>query len=251
MTSSLRPASVLFSLALAAAALSTSAFAQAPAPKAAASKPAAAASKPAAAPAPQVRRATFEPSIQAKPAAPKEKLLTREELKACFARQMKNEAEATAIKSDQEAYKKDYEGIVSAQAELTKQQATNRATQTELSTERGAISNASTELQAKALANAKPSEDDKKAWEAERAVLVERAKVLDDKITAFNNAVQSLRDRSKEVDARVPGINERQKSINGRVEALQAELKTWREECADKAYDEADEAVVKKELGMK
>jgi chromosome segregation ATPase len=228
---------------------SAAALAQtAPVPKAGASKPAAKGAAPA--PIPQIRQATFAPTIAAKP-APKEKLLTRDELKACFSRQMKNEAEADDIKLAQTAYKKDYDQIRADQEAAQKEQAANRAKQAELSAERSAISAASQELQSKSLQNTKPTDADKAAWEAERTALVARAKTLDDGIVAYNAAQAATRSKAIAIDNRVPAINEQQKTVNARVEAFQAAHKAWRDECADKPYDEADEAVVKKELGMK
>ena len=210
-----------------------------------AKKPAASAPKPAL----KIRpMAPMPAATPAPPAAPKEALLSRDELRACFKTQAGNEAESAALQTDQAQFKIDYDAIRAEQEVLSKENATNRAKQSELAAERDAVSNASSTLQAKALANTKPSDAEKAALEAERNALVERAKALDDNIGKYNAAIAAARECAAKIDPRVAPINERSKSINARVETLNNTLKEWRAKCSDKPYDEADELVVKREL---
>jgi chromosome segregation ATPase len=232
----MKPASTLIRLAALGVAFAACAVhAQAPAPKPAA-KP------------PVVRNVTFAPSA---PAAPKEKLMSRAELKACFERRMKNDADAKTLAADQAAFRADYDAIKADQAAVESENNANRATRDAITKRRADHDAANQAFAAKMAAVEKPTEEQRAAWVKEREQLLESGRAIDTAVPEFNKAAQATRDRSAALDARVPAINERQKALNARVEPLQTTLATWRTECGDKAYDEADEMAVKKELGIK
>jgi chromosome segregation ATPase len=203
--------------------------------------------KPAAKP-PIIRNATFAP---APPAAPKEKLLSRAELKVCFERRIKNDADAKALAADQAAFRADYDTVKADQATVEAENTAHRTKRDEINKRRAEHDTANQAFAAKIAAVEKPTDEQRAGWAKEREQLLESARAIDTAIPEFNKATQVTRDRSAAVDARVPAINERQKALNARVEPLQTTLATWRTECGDKAYDEADEVAVKKELGIR
>lgn len=190
-------------------------------------------------------------AVAATPAKPKEKLLTRAELRECFVEQVKNDADAAALVKEQTQYKIDYEVIKKDQAALNAEIDASKAAQADLGVQRAALNTDSSALQSKSLAVAKPTDADKATWEAERTALVARAKLFDDKIVAFNASQQGMRERAAALDARIGPINALNKAQNTRVETLDAVLKDWREQCGNKPFDERDELAVKKELGLK
>jgi chromosome segregation ATPase len=185
------------------------------------------------------------PSTSAK-VRPGEKLMTRDELRACFKDRAANDASAKALIADQDAFKKDYDAVRAEGAQLRADNEAARAQAAAIQTERQAVNERTSVLAARAATL--KTDEEKAAYEKDRQALLADGRAVDAKVEAFNAGQAPLRERSTAFDAKVAPINERQKAINARVEAQTATVNEWTTRCNDRAYDELDEIAVKKEM---
>jgi chromosome segregation ATPase len=199
---------------------------------------------------PEVRKLAPSPTSAAPAPStkirPGEKLMTRDELRACFKDRATNDASAKAVIADQEQFKKDYDAIRAEGTQLRTDNEAARAQAAAIQAERQSVNERTSLLGARA-ATAKTDEE-KATYEKDRQALLADGRAVDAKVEAFNAAQASLRERSNAFDAKVAPINERQKAINTRVEAQTATVNEWTTRCNDRAYDELDEIAVKKEM---
>ena len=176
-----------------------------------------------------------------KPTAPKPKLMTREELRACIDQQEANSAEAAAIKTEQASYKANAEAlkaekavVEAGEAELSKKIAAVKAEKEGILAEHAAIAAEASklkkeELKARNEAYLKRTTDFNGMFEAVKAADAEQAT----KRKAFGEKVDALDVQFKAIEERT----EKHFDANDK----------WKAECSNKAYDENDEKAVRKE----
>ncbi|TAG00963.1 MAG: hypothetical protein EAZ43_12370 [Betaproteobacteria bacterium] len=222
---------------LAAIFLSSSAFAQtAPRADKAAPKAAPKVVKPAAA-------AVAAP---AQPAAKADRIMTIDELRACMQLNAANEAQAKDIVLQQQAFKNDESAVRAEQAEVNTANAAARKRAAAIVAERDAL-NAMIPVMNERAAAAK-TDAEKAAYEADRATLVERGRVLQQETEAFNASQQPLRERVDALNVQIAVINQRALTVNELVEPQQKQVEVWREQCGNRRFREDDEVIIKKEL---
>lgn len=172
---------------------------------------------------------------------PKQKLMTRDELRTCLKQASDNEAEAKAVLAAEAQYKADRERLMKDKDDLTKggqaldaNAAAIKAEQAELIRDNEAMKEKLPEMSRaeqkaaidayalRAKANDAKIEDHNKRKDEYLA----KAKVFDDAITAYNATGKTLETRSLD-----------------HLDAVDA----WKKACGNKAYDEADEIAIKKE----
>lgn len=175
---------------------------------------------------------------------PKQKLMTRDELRACLIRFDKNETDAKDIKAAQTANAQERAEMIRLKDELTK---TGQL-----------ISNSANELKAEREALIKSQEGIKEQIakleraEAEKVLADYKAKTAahDERIDAYNKTKAKYAEDAKSFDAKIEAHNNGSKNLQTRAEAHLDEVDDWKAECSNKAYDEADEIAVRKELGL-
>jgi chromosome segregation ATPase len=176
---------------------------------------------------------------------PKQKLMTRDELRSCFKSLDKNDTEARAIKAAQAANTQERAELVQAKELLTKQGEAINAMAPEIKTERDTLIKAQEDIKAQV------AKLDKAAAEALIKDYQTRAAAVDAKIEAYNAAKLKYADEAKVFDAKIEAHNNDSRALQTRTEAHLDEVDNWKEDCSKKPYDEADEIAVKKELGLK
>ena len=175
---------------------------------------------------------------------PKQKLMTREELRACLVRFDKNETEAKDIKAAQAANAQERAEMVKLKDELTLAGQTINTTATELKAEREAL--------IKSQEGIKEQIAKLERAEAEKVLADYKAKAAahDERIDAYNKAKAKYAEDAKSFDAKVETHNKSSKDLQTRTEAHLDTVDDWKAECSNKPYDEADEIAVRKELGL-
>jgi regulator of replication initiation timing len=226
----------LAALSLVAALMSASALAQTP--------PAKPAAKPAAKP-----RVT----LQAAPGAvvtakPKVKLMSRDELRACFDRRDANEAEAIAVQEAEKLLIPEREAIVKDAATIKQRDAELVAEQKTIQLEMATMTQRATEVQEQI----KKAENKKEA-EALRAEYQKQADAVNARIEPHNAKRKEFREliEKTNLDARVDAFNKNKEELGQRFDKLGDAQDAWRNECGNKPYDEADEIALNKERAAK
>ncbi|MCX2863215.1 hypothetical protein OOZ63_15390 [Paucibacter sp. PLA-PC-4] len=176
---------------------------------------------------------------------PKQKLMTRDELRACLTTFDKNETDAKEIKAAQAANAQERAEMVKAKEELTQQGAALTTTGTELKTEREELIKGQEVIKAQLPKMERP--------DAEKVLADYKAKAAahDARIDAFNASKNKYSADAKAFDAKVEKHNADTQALQARAEAHLDKVDDWKEDCSKKPYDEADEIAVKKELGLK
>lgn len=176
---------------------------------------------------------------------PKQKLMTRDELRSCLTQLDKNDADAHEIKAAQQANTEERAELVKAKDLLTKQGEALNATATELKAERDVLLKTQDELKVQIP----------KMEKAEAETLLKdyqaRAATADAKIDAYNASKLKYTDDAKAFDAKIVAHNAASKALAARTETHLDGVEDWKEDCSKKAYDEADEIAIRKELGLK
>jgi predicted kinase len=176
---------------------------------------------------------------------PKQKLMTRDELRSCLVQLNKNDAEAREIKTAQQANTEERAELVKAKELLTQHGDALTASATDLKAERDALLKTQEELKVQIP----------KMEKAEAEALLKdyqaRAAATDAKIDAYNASKLKYTEDAKVFDAKVVAHNAASKALAARTETHLDGVEDWKEDCSKKAYDEADEIAVKKELGLK
>ena len=175
-----------------------------------------------------------------------DKIMTRDQLRACMKLEQSNQKMAAEILQEQDAFKRDQDAVKIEQAEAGKVNDEIRTRAAALAAERDAMSARVAELSAKGPAAKTDAE--KADYETERVKLVERNRRYEQNIELFNASQQAQRDRIAALNARIDAINQRNKTVNDRVDPHQKQLTVWREQCGNRRFREEDEIVIRKEL---
>ncbi len=172
---------------------------------------------------------------------PKQKLMTRDELRACLKQQSDNDAEAKAVLAAEADYKKERERLVAEKEMLIKDGEAVDANVLAIKAEQAELLKANEELKTK-LPDMSRSEQ--KAAIDEYNV---RAKANDAKIEAHNKHKDEYLAKAKAFDEAIEKFNKAGKDLEARsLDHLDA-VDAWKKACGNKAYDEADEIAIKKE----
>jgi len=172
---------------------------------------------------------------------PKVKLMTRDELRACFKEQDENEAEATAILAAEADYKKQREAVLAEKDALTKEGEAISANADAIKAEQAQLIKDNEALKAKL-----PDMNKKEQKEAIDGYN-QRAKVSDAKIEEHNKRKDAYLARAKAFDEAIEPLNKLGKDLETRsLDHLDA-VDAWKKACLNKSYDEADEKAIRKE----
>lgn len=173
---------------------------------------------------------------------PQVKLMTRDELRACFKRQDDNAAEAKAVKDAEAAHKLEREKLLVEKDALTKEGEALSASVTAIKAEQAEILKSYEEIKAK-LPELKKKEQ-QELLDGYNA----RAKAHDAKIDAHNKAKDAYQARAAAFDPRIEAYNKYGKELETRsLDHLDA-VDLWKKECGNKPYNEADEIAIRKEM---
>lgn len=219
----------LASVSLAAALMAGSALAQTP--------PAKPVAKPAAKP---------KVTLQAAPGAvvqakPKQKLMTRDELRACLARNDASKAEADGIAAADQQLIKERDAVLLERDAIKKQQAEVEAAEKAILADNQAVAKRFEELK-----ELLPKMSKKEQTEA-KADYEKRAGVVNAQIDPHNARKKAFLEQVKLFEERVETFNKKKDELGTRADKVGDEQDAWRNECGNKAYDEADEIAIKKE----
>jgi len=173
---------------------------------------------------------------------PKQKLMTRDELRACLFEDKALIDENTALKNREKEVLADRDALKAFKAEQDKAEADMQTRSKELKAEIESVKAFAAEIQAGA---AKMEKDQLKAKQDEYQA---RADALQPRIDAFNKERNDRVEKYKGFNERVDAQAKAQDDFNEAVETLQDKRDEWKKRCANKPYDEADEIAVKKEL---
>ncbi|MBT9493731.1 MAG: hypothetical protein IV107_15620 [Paucibacter sp.] len=172
---------------------------------------------------------------------PKQKLMTRDELRACMDRNDFNTKEALAIKADQVAYNDNANILKAEKAELQKGEETGAAGTAALKKEREGILQMFEEIKAAA------PKLEKAELEARNKEYQARAAAFDASVTTLNEGIKANLDKRKAFSDKVDAFNASFKALEARQDAHFDKMDSWKAECSKKAYDEADEKAIMKE----
>jgi hypothetical protein len=217
-------ASVL-TLALIASLSTFAASAQTPPTKPAATKPAA--------------KAPAKP--EAAPAKVRPKLMTRDELRECFARRDANAAEAKAIEAADAALLTERNGVLAERDAIQTRNAEINAAEKMLVAENQAVQKIYDDLMAK------KGDMSKKELAAAKADYEVRANEVNAKIDPHNTRKKALIADSQVLEAKVDAFNKRKDELSARTDKLGDSQDAWRAECGNRPYNEEDEKALQKE----
>ena len=172
---------------------------------------------------------------------PKQKLMTRDELRTCLNQQAGNDAEAKAVLAAEAEYKKERERLMAEKERLTKEGEAIDANASAIKAEQAELIKANEELKAKMPEMSRA--DQKAAIDGYN----ERAKGNDAKIEAHNKRKDDYLAKAKAFDESIEKFNKTGKDLETRsLDHLDA-VDSWKKNCGNKPYDEADEIAIKKE----
>ena len=176
---------------------------------------------------------------------PKQKLMSRDELRSCLQQLDANNKEAAEIKTAQAEFNKERGELVANRTEMENRGKAISAEATQLKQERDDL------LKLNETLKAELPKMDKEAATKAAADYQARAAALDQRIDAFNNAKRQYDTEGQAFDTRIETHNKGAEALRKRTDQHLDNVDDWKANCANKAYDEADEAAVKKELGLK
>lgn len=176
---------------------------------------------------------------------PKEKLMTRDELRACMDQRDANDAEAAAINVELKAYKDNTEKLKAERARL-ETVATDIKTRSDAAkAEFDAIMKANEEFKAAAPKMEKADFEAKKKELTDRSAAFE---VVREKVIADN---KKLNEDNATLGTNIDKHNDNFKVLDDRRENQLDKADAWKKDCSNKKYDENDEAAIKKERAAK
>ncbi|MFN3810382.1 MAG: hypothetical protein ACK4S6_07185 [Roseateles asaccharophilus] len=175
---------------------------------------------------------------------PKQKLMTRDELRACLVRFDKNETDAREIKAAQAADAEERAAVLKLKDELTQAGQGLSSNASEIKAERETLLKDQEGLKAQ-IAKMERAEAEKVLNDYKA-----RAAAHDARIEAFNKSKTKYDADAKGFETRIEAYNASSKALQARTEAHLDEVDDWKAECSNKPYDEADEIAVRKELGL-
>lgn len=185
------------------------------------------------------------------------KVMTRDELRACFARRdelnvsaKKVEAERTQLDAERTEVVKEGDAIKADRAEVDKRLAAVREWEERVKAHRVAVEAfnvRSTEAQA---AKGQQQKDLLAKLAEDRAALEKTSQQLQADeaalVPAYQTAVKTYNDKATAHDAKVTAWNERNTAALKNTETHEDSRKTWVSECANRPYREDDEIALKK-----
>lgn len=176
---------------------------------------------------------------------PKPKLMSREDLRACMISNDELDAENAALKQKDAEVRAERDAVKASKAEQEKAEAELQARGETLKNDIAAIKAFGAEIEGGA---AKMEKAELKAKQEEYA---SRANALQPRIDAFNKERNDRVEANKAFNARVEAHTKALDDFNERVEVLTEKRMEWKNKCANRSYDEADEIAIRKELGKK
>ncbi|WP_326538783.1 hypothetical protein [Pseudorhodoferax sp.] len=197
-----------------------------------------AAKAPAAKPKPPQLVAAPGAVIQAKP---KVKLMTRDELRACLDRQDASAAESKAIEADDKVLAEERSKVLLERDAIKAKQVEIETAEKTLLADNAAVAKRFEELKELLPKMSKKEQTEAKAdYEA-------RAKGVNEQIDPHNQRKKVFLSEVKAFEERVDSFNKRKDALAERADKLGDAQESWRNECGNKPYDEADEIALKKE----
>jgi len=186
---------------------------------------------------PPTKQASAAPAVK-----PKVRLMTRDELRVCFKEQADNRAETAAIEAEKVAFDQERAALISEKDETLKR--------TQTIDERAQAMLAELEvLKVEQAALSKPPEKSEiKTYEARRVAFNARADAHGQKVDAFNAEKREYDKVRLAMDARIEANNARGRALKTRAENYNDAIESYKVNCLNKPYDEADEVIVKKEM---
>jgi len=176
---------------------------------------------------------------------PKEKLMTRDELRACMDQRDANDAEAADINAQLQAYKDNTDKLKADRDRLEAATTAMNARVQTAKTEYDAIIKANEDFKAAAPKMEKADFEAKKKELSDRQTAFEAAR---EKIIADGNALSAEKEA---LGNNIDKHNENYKTLDDRRENQLDKVDAWKKDCSNKKYDENDEAVIKKERAAK
>lgn len=172
---------------------------------------------------------------------PKVKLMSRDELRACFDQQDGNSKEAEAIKADQAAYKANADALKAEKVEIEAGEAALNKQLETVKAERDAI------LKANEALTAEAPKLDKAEFKARNEAYQARANAFGPMVDTLKAADAEQVAKRKAFAAKVDGLDAQFKAIEERTEKHYDANDKWKAECGNKPYDENDEKAIRKE----
>lgn len=176
---------------------------------------------------------------------PKQKLMTRDELRSCLQDDKTLTDENTSLKAKEKEVLAQRDALKAEKAEQDKGEQEMQTRSKDIKAEIEALNAFAADIQANA---AKMEKDQLKAKQEEYQ---SRANTLQPKIDAFNKERNERAEKYKTFNDRVDAQAKALDDFNESVETLQDKRDDWKKRCVNRPYDEADELAVKKELGLK
>ncbi|SEK35479.1 hypothetical protein SAMN05216359_101534 [Roseateles sp. YR242] len=173
---------------------------------------------------------------------PKQKLMTREELRSCLFEDKSLNDENGSLKVKEKEVLAERDALKAFKAEQDKAEAEMQTRSKDLKTEIESVKAFGAEIEAGA---AKMEKDQLKAKQEEYTA---RANALQPRIDAFNKERNERVEKYKGFNDRVDAHAKAQDDFNEAVETLQDKRDDWKKRCANRPYDEADEIAIKKEI---
>jgi hypothetical protein len=178
-------------------------------------------------------------------AKPKEKLMTRDELRACMDQREANDQEAVAINADMKAYKLNSEGLKTEHDRLEAATVSLNARTAAAKAEYDAIVKENEAFKAAAPKMEKADFEAKKKELTDRGAAFEAAR---DKIVADSKQLNAEKDA---LGTNIDKNNVTFKSLEDRRDAQLDKVDDWKAQCSKKKYDENDEIAINKERAAK
>jgi len=173
---------------------------------------------------------------------PKQVLMTRDELRACMKSQAANDEEAKAIKVVEAEQKAEREALLAAKNEFPKKEEVLAANVNAIKAEQDAL------LKMHADITAQASKLEKAELKAKQDEYMAMANALNERIEAHNKSKDAYLAERKSFDTKVEAHNKAKDELSTRVDNYFDKHDEWKKSCANKAYDEADEIAIKKEM---
>jgi hypothetical protein len=173
---------------------------------------------------------------------PKQVLMTRDELRACMKTQAANDEEAKAIKVVEAEQKAEREALLAAKNEFPKREEALAANVAAIKAEQDAL------LKMHADISAQASKLEKAELKAKQDEYMAKANALNERIEAHNKTKDAYLAERKNFDSKVDAHNKAKDELSTRVDNYFDKHDEWKKSCANKAYDEADEIAIKKEM---
>lgn len=170
------------------------------------------------------------------------KVMTRDELRACMKTQAANDEEAKAIKVVEAEQKAEREALLAAKNEFPKREEALSANVNAIKAEQDAL------LKMHADITAQASKLEKAELKAKQDEYMAKANALNERIEAHNKSKDAYLAERKSFDTKVEAHNKAKDELSTRVDTYFDKHDDWKKACANKAYDEADEIAIKKEM---